>query len=142
MTPYLVYGWNPETRETYLETTTDTLREALAAARDLSVESRGKQAMIENPDVWPAGDTWSVPAFKEGKQVQGLPTWTLDRDGLLAWFDKAGGEMAVALLRIQGYRYGRGSMGRGLYSHNWDRMLGEWRGDGLCLNTSLLCHLS
>lgn len=51
----------------------------------------------------------------------------VDEDGLLVRCDdREESKMVIETLRKQGFRYGRGPCGRGLYSPSLDRMLGEW----------------
>lgn len=62
----------------------------------------------------------------------------LDADGLLARFARTEGNQAIKMLRAQGFKYGQGDAGFGLYSPTWDRQLGEWYGAELLLNPSVL----
>lgn len=68
--------------------------------------------------------------------------YSLMDDGLLAYFEKSDGTSVVQQLRKKGYKYGTSSVGRGLYSPNWDRMLGYFYADRFYLNPSLLHHLT
>lgn len=68
--------------------------------------------------------------------------YILSEDGLIAKFSKSDGLEAIKLLRSKGYKYGNGECGKGLYSPNWDRMMGEWYGEEFTLNPSLLYLLS
>lgn len=68
--------------------------------------------------------------------------YSLMDDGLLAYFEKSDGRSVISQLRAKGFKYGNGSVGRGLYSPTWDRQLGYFFADRFYLNPSLLIHLT
>ena len=64
----------------------------------------------------------------------------LTHDGLLVRMNRTEAREFIDKLREQGFKYGRGSCGRGLYSPTWDRMMGEWSDDCFLVNPSLLAY--
>lgn len=64
----------------------------------------------------------------------------LTHDGLLVRMGRLEANEFIVKLRADGFQYGRGSCGRGLYSQNWDRMMGEWHGDDFLVNPSMLAY--